>query len=116
MNKSYKLLGIVYDKLSESKKDYIVYTYDSRILDITEKICLFDVDNYIRKINLSFLFSIESKDKLDYIINQISKVDELYLVLDVCSCNKIIDTFINKRIKQILKLLENKCNNIILVK
>lgn len=118
MNNSYKLFGQIYDRLSESDKIYHVISLNSRILDYTEKYNLFDLKKYIRKINLSKLFSIESIDERKFLIKILKKCDEIVLLIDYeLTGEDPITKFIKKRIKQILYLFEgNGINKIILMK
>lgn len=115
MKSTYKLLGVIYDNLPETVGDYIVSSYDDTISDFSVEKSIFDVYEYVRKINLSFLFSIESKETLDLILAKVSRLDKVVLVIDVVADNKIIKAFIDKRVRQVLWLLENKCSNIDLV-
>ena len=115
MKSTYKLLGVIYDKLPETIHEYIVSLNDDTISDISLEKNIFEVDEYVRKINLSYLFSIESKETLDLILAKASRLDKVVLVIDVSTDNRITKDFIQKRVKQILWLLENTCRNIELV-
>ena len=114
MKSTYKLLGLIYDKLSEAKCKYVASSYDDTILDISAKRSIFDVDEYVRKINLSYMLSIETMEQLSLLLEKIADLDKVILVSDVKTNNRIINTFISKRTKQILGLLENKCGNVAL--
>lgn len=48
MKSTYKLLGLIYDKLPEAKREYVASSHDDTILDISAKRSIFDVDEYIR--------------------------------------------------------------------
>lgn len=113
MKSTYKLYGVIYDNLPEFKEGFLFTKLNiNNVLEIFEPKCLFDLDLYIRKINLSFLFSIEHQNDLDLILSIIDKVDIIIINIDVSSKNSIINDFIDLRIRQIIKLFLNKCNDV----
>lgn len=60
------------------------------------------------------MLSIETMEQLSLLLGKIADLDKVILVSDVKTNNIIINTFISKRTKQILGLLENKCENVAL--
>ena len=115
MKSTYKLLGVHFDILPETKTKHQIIPYNDTIADYKciEKCS----DKHECRINLSELFKVENNDELQLMLTKLRNIDSIIIYLDICAGdNVIIDNFIRKRLNQIVYLLEYNLNsNIILM-
>lgn len=82
MKSTYKLIGLFWDGKPEANYSKDALPYDSSYLALGSQPCLFDLLEKKRKVNLSELFSINTSNDFDAMVNKLKDCGSVALIID----------------------------------
>ena len=110
MKKSYKLLGLFWDRKPEASAVYELDAYDPDYLAITEQPSLFDLVEKKRRITLTELLNVNTHQAFETIIEKLKGCNSVAIVNDCHprSRSRIHRDFFLHRLLQVIEALSSK--------